>query len=142
MLVDRKTTSRSYGPAGDNGGGVELVPLSKILELLVLTEDDHLVVYEKGPLLGKEVTVLMLNAKKISMSARGMTVAMKSNKLALPTASMKKKKKERTVEDYNWDKILNVAAKALSEEEYSDWPQAADVDRGLTKADSGDGAAM
>jgi len=138
----RKTTGRSYGPAGGDGGGVELVPLSEMLEFPVLAKGDRLVVCKKGPLLGEEATILTFNAKKISVSARGMAVAMKPNELALPTASMIRKKEERTVEDDNRNKMSNVAAKALSEEEYSDRPQAAGLGGGSTKTDSGDGAVM
>jgi len=115
------------------GEGEELVPLSELAQLPKLKKGDRLIVCKKGALLGTETTILTVNAKKISVSARGMAVSMKLNELALPTSS----KKTPSVEEVNRKQMSNKVAKALLDEEYTDQPRTAILTKGSGPGKSG-----
>jgi len=98
----------------------ELIPLSELVTVPDLQKGDALVICKKGALFGTETTILTVSTKKISVSARGMAMSMKFNELALPTATSAMTRGTTSNKDSNRNKISNVAAKALSEEEYAE----------------------
>jgi len=114
--------------AAKDSQSTELIPLSELVTVPDLQKGDALVICKKGALFGTETTILTVSAKKISVSARGMAMSMKFNELALPPAKSaitqvnnnNKFTTTTSYEDPNRNKMSNVAAKALSDEEYAE----------------------
>lgn len=95
----------------------EMVPLSEIREKPDLQAGDILVICKKGPLAGKEATVVNSSGKKVNVSVQGMQMSMKLAELSMPTKSFNAKKAAtQQMEADAKNKMSKMARKALEME--------------------------